>query len=694
VRTIAPGEPLGAARGEVVVCVPVYGALDLARDCLASVRRNSDADLRLLVADDATPGSGVEELAEEAGAALMRQPSNVGFVENANAALRAAAPADVVLLNSDCVVTPGWLDGLRAAAGADSRIATVSALTNEGTVVSVPDDGRELDALADAVRAGSLRLRPRLPTAIGHCVLIRRAALELAGDFDPAFSPGYGEEVDFSQRCLARGMAHVLADDVYVRHQGAGSFGAEAAALRERHERLIDERWPHYAASVRRATERGALPDALAAARRSLRGLTVTIDGGALGPQTMGTQVTTLALARALAARGDVHLRVVVPDDALAALEGIDAEVVSFDEVERGVARSDVVHRPAQVVHPKDLDRLHRLGERIVITVQDLIAYSNPTYFRSFEEWDELRAVTRQAAAVADAVVFISAVVRAEAETEQLAEPDRARVIAQGVDHDGAAEPRAPAAELGEGPLLVCIGTDFAHKNRVFAIRMLRELGREATLVLAGPHMEHGSTRAEEDAVTGDLRVVRLGEVTEAEKAWLLREAALVLYPTVSEGFGLVPFEAARAGTPCMFAPVSSLPEVAGAENATLVAWDAAASAERARTLLDDEGEARRLVDAIAARGAEYTWERTAAALADLYREVGRRPPRAARSAYFGDAMSDVALSLVGPGGQLPPEIQRALLGIAARPRLRRPAFAAIRAGYRAARRLKRGREG
>ena len=684
-RKIAPGEPLGAARGEVVVCVPVYGALDLARECLASVRRHTGAGVTLLVADDATPEPGVDELAEEAGAVLMRQSRNVGFVENANAALRAAAPADVVLLNSDCIVTAGWLDGLRAAAESDTRVATVSALTNEGTIVSVPDDGRDPDALAEAVREGSLRLRPRLPTAIGHCTYIRRAAIELAGEFDPAFSPGYGEEVDFSQRCLARGLVHVLADDVYVRHQGGGSFGAEAAALRERHERLIEERWPHYAASVRRATEAGPLPDALAAARRSLRGITVTIDASALGPETMGTQVTTVALARALAARDDVRLRVLAPPGALAE---IDAEVITFDDVERGVPRADVVHRPAQVVHPKDLDRLHRLGDRIVITVQDLIAYSNPAYFRSFEEWDELRAVTRQAAAIADELVFISEVVRREAEAEQLT--TSGRVVAQGVDHASAVEPRAPADLRAEGPLLVCIGTDFAHKNRVFAIRMLRELGRDATLVLAGPHMEHGSSRAEEDAEIGDLRVVRLGAVSEAEKDWLLREAALVLYPTVSEGFGIVPFEAARAGTPCMFAPVASLPEVVGAENATLVPWDAAASAERARTLLDDEGEARRLVDAIAARGAEYTWERTAAALVDVYRDVGRRPARAARAAYFGDAMSDVALSLVGPGGQLPPEIQRALLGIAARPRLRRPAFAAIRAGYRAARRLKR----
>jgi hypothetical protein len=131
---------------------------------------------------------------------------------------------------------------------------------------------------------------------------------------------------------------------------------------------------------------------------------------------------------------------------------------------------------------------------------------------------------------------------------------------------------------------------------------------------------------------------------------------------------------------------------VAGEENATLVPWDAAASAERALELLRDEGERRALVDAIAARGAEYTWERTADALVDVYRDVVRRPARSARGLLFGEGLSDVALSLVGPGGQLPPEVQRALQAVAARPALRRPAFAALEASYRALRRVRRVR--
>ncbi|MEA2466078.1 MAG: hypothetical protein QOJ57_204, partial [Thermoleophilaceae bacterium] len=597
----------------------MFGALDLFEECLASVVRHTDAPI--LVADDCTPGDRVESLAAHHGVQLVRTPSNRGFVENVNNAIREVHPADVVILNSDCVVGPGWLDGLRAAAASDSRIATVTALADEASIVSVDAGDMDVDEAAAAVRAGSLRLRPQLPAAIGHCFLVTRPALDLVGDFDTAFSPGYGEEVDFSQRCLLHGLIHVLADDVWVRHRGRGSFSERAAALREEHDRLVEERYPWYRSAVRRAGE-GALGDAVAAARRSMRPLTVTVDGSTLGPVTMGSQVTTLELVRALAGRDDLRVRVALPPDpgdlARTLLERIGVECVPIDAPGE---RTDIVHRPAQVVAPVNLEWLHRLGDRIVITHQDLIAHDNPGYFATFEDWDEHRTLTRQSLAMADAAVFISSYVRAEALAEELVEPGRAHVVSQGVDH--ALFSHAPSRPLGvpDGELLVLLGADFRHKNRVFALRMartMRERGWTGTLVLAGPEVEHGSSRDEEDRYLGE-GAVRLGEVSQEEKAWLYANAALVLYPTLSEGFGLVPFEAAAAGTACMFAPVSSLAEVVGADLATIVPWDADAGATRALELLGDEEARRRLAAAIAERGREYAWADTARRLVDVY---------------------------------------------------------------------------
>ena len=54
-------------------------------------------------------------------------------------------------------------------------------------------------------------------------------------------------------------------------------------------------------------------------------------------------------------------------------------------------------------------------------------------------------------------------------------------------------------------------------------------------------------------------RVVDLPAVSEVEKRWLYGRTAAVLYPSLYEGFGLVPFEAADYGVPCLWAPVTAM---------------------------------------------------------------------------------------------------------------------------------------
>jgi GT2 family glycosyltransferase len=289
VRWIEPDAAIAANRGDVVVCIPVYGGHEHFVACLRGVLAHTPADVPVLICDDASPDRRSQELVHkleeaESGEHLvlyLRREHNLGFPANVNGAFAIAAPADVVVLNSDCVVGEGWLDGLREAAYVDSRVATATALTNHGSVVSVPDRGKpapqlppewSLDAATGIVRERSLRLRPRLPTAIGHCMYIRRTALELVGDFDLAFTPGYGEEVDFSQRCVRSGLCHVLADDVLVLHYGGGSFSRNGKRnpVQDQHENMLQARYPYYHDSIDLVEEDVAGPLARALRRAVL----------------------------------------------------------------------------------------------------------------------------------------------------------------------------------------------------------------------------------------------------------------------------------------------------------------------------------------------------------------------------------------------------------------------------------------
>ena len=238
---LSPGESVGDDI-QAVVCVPIYGAHDLFKRCLLTLMRHTPRDVPILIADDADPDPAARDWVAELDAAgtlahrifWLRQPENLGFPGNVNAAFAASAPADVAVVNSDCEVAARWLEGLREAALSDTNVASATALTNHGTIVSVPwrnrpqpnfGQGTPFEFAAARVRELAPRLNPRIPTIVGHCFYVRRDALDLVGHFDERFAPGYGEEVDFSQRCLAVGLQHVVADGVLVLHRGGASLG-------------------------------------------------------------------------------------------------------------------------------------------------------------------------------------------------------------------------------------------------------------------------------------------------------------------------------------------------------------------------------------------------------------------------------------------------------------------------------------
>jgi glycosyltransferase involved in cell wall biosynthesis len=375
--------------------------------------------------------------------------------------------------------------------------------------------------------------------------------------------------------------------------------------------------------------------------------LSVTIDGRHLSAAGAGTWVHTLELVAALHAHGGLTLRVVVAEPAPFALEALRAldgvELCDYHEVVgTGVARHDVVHCPHQVYSTHDIRLFDLLGDRIVITHQDQLLYRNESYFTTIEQWtwEDFRASSRIALDRAERVVFFSEHARRETLADGLGSRRRSVVVPIGVDHQviGQAAPRRPdwVGELGDRPFLLQLGSDLAHKNRPFTIALLRALreahGWDGGLVLAGPHAEAGSSADEERRLlaAGDLPVVVAERVDEHERAWLLAECAAVAYPSADEGFGLLPFEAAAAGRPSLFAPVGALAEFLPAEAATLVPWDPALSASAALAPLTDPAAADRQVAAIRRAAEPLTWRATAARMAEVYADAAsarsRRP--------------------------------------------------------------------
>ena len=707
-------------RGDAVVVVPVYGARELFEECLRSVVEHTPPGTRVLVADDASPDPDIqaftERLAADAAVELsyVRRPENLGFVANMNAAFAETAPADVVIVNSDTVVPAAWLERLRAAAYSDGLVATASTLTNNGTILSVPDRDRPsplpppglsvTEADARIARA-SPRLHPRIPTGVGHCLYIRRSALELVGDFDETFSPGYGEEVDFSQRCTARGLRHVVADDLYVFHRGAGTFGSARTARQEANEDELNRRYPYYAKAVLEAATSEGIPLArsLAAARLAVGELSVTIDGSCLGPTLTGTQVLALELAGALARRPDVRLRVTVPrslgDRARAALDALGVERMWHDEADEDTEPTDIVHRPYQVTTPRDLLLLGRLGRRVVLTQLDSIAYHNPAYFADYSEWRGYRELTRQALAFADRVVFCSPHARDDSRAEDLVDDERAELVPLGIDHRVVAptwsRSRPPASRGGRS----CSASAPTSCTRTSRSRSrCSSACASATASTAGscspartrcagprrPRRRRGARRIRSSPPTWSRsasapRPRRCG-CTATPRSCCTRRRSRASASSRSR-------PPRRARPRC--GPTSPRwPTCCPSEHAGIVPWDADASAERAARLIADPQASEALVAAVRAAAAELTWDRTTEQLLGVYRDAATAPRRV--SAEPRESLSDLAMSLVGPGGWLSPDEQQALLAVSTRPALKRTVFTALRGGYRAMYRVRR----
>lgn len=240
-----------------VVVVPVHGAAEALARCLASLARHTDLARHrvLLVLDGPQPPEVERALAALPGAEILRPAARGGFAAAANRGIAAAADRDVVLLNADTQVAAGWLAGLERAAASGERVATVTPFTNVGTICAVPrwleenllPAGYDVDRLAALVARVSRRLYPPLPTGVGHCLWLRRAALAESGGFDEStWGLGYGEETDLCLRLAARGWEHRLDDATFVFHEGQASFGAERERRVRRAERRLRRRHPRF----------------------------------------------------------------------------------------------------------------------------------------------------------------------------------------------------------------------------------------------------------------------------------------------------------------------------------------------------------------------------------------------------------------------------------------------------------------
>lgn len=270
----ALSEVAGAAIGKraparrTTVIVPVFNAPDETAACLKSLRKALDPRVaRVLVINDGSADPRIAPLLDAysraEGFEIRENERNLGYTKTINIGVRAAGEDDVVLLNSDTVVTPGWLDGLIEAARRGDDIGTATAMGDNAGAFSFPRKDQpnpKPDRMTHAEHAEAILLRTRglapveTPTGSGFCMYIRREVFSRIGFFDEeAFPRGYGEENDFCMRALKAGFRHVISPYAYVFHTRSASFGAEKEKLIKSAVETVMRRHPDYVPLVKAA---------------------------------------------------------------------------------------------------------------------------------------------------------------------------------------------------------------------------------------------------------------------------------------------------------------------------------------------------------------------------------------------------------------------------------------------------------
>ncbi|HXB04316.1 MAG TPA: glycosyltransferase family 1 protein [Candidatus Angelobacter sp.] len=255
-----------------------------------------------------------------------------------------------------------------------------------------------------------------------------------------------------------------------------------------------------------------------------------------------------------------------------------------------------------------------------VLTVVHDLAFERYPGAYSAAERAYLRLTTRWATVRSRLLITVSESTKADLVSAYGVRPERIRVVPLGASRpEVRAAPASRLAELGlNGNFVLQVGRLETRKNQAAALAAVERLDG-VTLALAGP--ETDPELAARLRASGRCRV--LGRVDQPTLELLYARAAAVIVPSLYEGFGLPALEAMARGKVVVAAKASSLPEVGG--DAALYFHDAADAGQLAKVLevaLGDEPLRKSLAKAARERARQFTWERCAAGVAAVIREV------------------------------------------------------------------------
>lgn len=241
----------------VSIIVLTWNALDFTRKCAESLLAHTSSVHELLFVDNGSEPETIDYLKDLEDAhpqvRVILNGKNLGFAAGNNVGMAEAKGEYVCLLNSDVVVTEGWLEALLAPAMADPKIAMVGPVTNSISggqkLPSVPYNEDTLEGLTEFAARRRQTEAGKKQTAlmiVGFCMLIKKDLIARIGGLDEGFGQGNYEDTDYCLRALLAGFNSVVVFDSFVHHFGSRSFvegGIDYASQIDEKFQIFRKKW-------------------------------------------------------------------------------------------------------------------------------------------------------------------------------------------------------------------------------------------------------------------------------------------------------------------------------------------------------------------------------------------------------------------------------------------------------------------
>ncbi|MFC1658188.1 glycosyltransferase family 2 protein [Candidatus Omnitrophota bacterium] len=207
------------------IIIPVWNQLQLTRDCIEQIARNTRYPFRLIIVDNGSENETREYLQgldsnDKLRVTLVRNQTNLGFVKAVNQGLRISDAPYVCLLNNDVLVGGGWLTEMVGVAEDNVKIGIVNPESEELDSGSLDEYLKNKSEGLEYLGGQSIEIMG----AMGFCMLIKRGVIEKIGLLDEAFGIGGYDDMDYARRAWQAGYKCSKAKAAYVIHRVHSSF--------------------------------------------------------------------------------------------------------------------------------------------------------------------------------------------------------------------------------------------------------------------------------------------------------------------------------------------------------------------------------------------------------------------------------------------------------------------------------------